>query len=317
MSGLRHSKREPRARAMIWSEPHGNVRRVVKPGLLVTLLQNIPKPENDLFLLRKAFICDPGHILIVADYKTMEMRIMAHYSQCESLIQVIREGRDLHSETAARMFDIEYEEILWAKKNEHNMDLSTAERGHVMQLVRYRSIGKTTGFGTIFGMQAKGLAKKLGCSVPEAESMLDTFFSVYPGVKRFMYNIVNVCRSRAPTPYVQTWLLRKRRLLSINSPDRKARSEDERKAFNAPIQGTAADMVVVAMLACESDPVLHELEAEMLMQVHDELIFQAPEANREPAMERIQEKMEAPFRGVFSVEFPVEIGWGYNWAAAK
>lgn len=280
-------------------------------------LQNIPAAAEDPFKLRRSLIADPGMILLVLDYKNLEVRILAHFSGCKVMIPIILAGTDMHCETAVRMFGVDYEEILWAKKHEHDATLSDIDKARVAELVSYRTASKTIGFGIIYGMQARRLSKTLLIPESKAEQLIQAYFRTYPGVAEFISNNIKECKRRAPIPYVQTWLKRLRRLPEINSPDKRTRSEAERQCTNTPIQGTAADITMIAMLTCDSDQRLKDLRCDMLLQVHDELVFQCPEENKDAALNIIKHNMEDPFADKFKVPILADVGWGKNWAEAK
>ena len=293
-------------------------------------LQNIRKPQDDPYLLRRAFIASPGYKLLVRDYSTLEMVILANMSKCPDLCNAILSGLDLHCWTASTMFDIPYDDLVWAKKNEHNLDLSLEEREKVRTLLQKRSAAKAIGFGIIYGMGPKKLSEQLnlieeltkqyGYPVSEREAMLvaseyiQKYLDTYPGVRRYMDDVLSSCRRNE---FVQTWLKRKRRLPSINSLDGAARTQSERQALNSIIQGTASDIVMIAMLQCAEDERLKALGCKMLMQVHDELIFECPEEHAEEAMEIIRQNMEDPFATSFMVPITSSGGIADNWAAAK
>lgn len=288
-------------------------------------LQNITRPDKDPYGLRQAFIADSGHVLIVADYSTLEMRILASLSGCPDLCGAINSGLDLHCWTAEQMFrEYTYDELKYAKDNYHNMELSAEEREALAPLVLQRQIAKAIGFGIIYGRGPESLAQELDLEVKHdigrreatemAKGYINTYLDTYRGVRTYMSQVLDDCRAQE---YVQTWLLRKRRLISINSPDGKARAQAERQTLNSIIQGTASDIVMIAMNTCEYDPFLLERNCEMLMQVHDELVFQVPEEFAEECEQRVRHNMETPFAGHFSVPLTVSSDRALNWADAK
>lgn len=280
-------------------------------------LQNLPRPANDVLQLRKALSAPHGKVLIVADYSILEMRVAAALSQCKNLVDAINSGRDIHCENTARMFQLNYDELIWAKKNAHSLNLTETERLRVQYLIRKRTEGKTLGFGVIYQMGPAALSQDLGISVEEAEELIARFFQAYPGVYAFIQNTIALCKVRTPVPYVQTWLGRKRYFLSINSKDKIAAAGDERSAGNTPIQGTAADIVNIAMLCCKKNDRLRELGATLIMQVHDELVFDIDERGVEEAMSIVKYCMEQPFANQFAVPIIAEVGYGKTWADAK
>jgi DNA polymerase-1 len=315
-----------------WLDPHNKIHaslRVMgaRTGRLACKdpnLQNIPRPDSDPYNLRGAFICDDGYSLIVADYATLEMRILAHMSGCPDLLRAIQSGQDLHCLTASRMFDIPYEDLVYAKANVHNMALPQEERLHLEELVALRQAAKAIGFGIIYGRGPQSLAEELDLAarynlsdyeaMRRAQQLIDQFYQVYPRVQAYGDEVLWKCQR---DEYVQTWLLRKRRLIAINSADGAARAQAERQALNAIIQGTASDVAMIAMNLCEYDQVLSGLGCELLMQVHDELILQVPDENLAAAKERVRQIMEDTFATHFAVPLSTGMDSAKDWASAK
>lgn len=275
--------------------------------------------------------------LIVIDYEQLEMRIMAHFSGDKAMIAAIWAGKDLHCETVSRMFPgCTYEEVVAAKKYKGKYDdavMQAKDAGTTcemepptarqIQLVRWRQEAKTIGFALIYGAGAQNIAMQLGITKDEAQEKIDAFFRAYPGVKAFMDDTryeVKECG------FVTTLIGRLRRLPTIWSTQFMIRAEAEREAINSPIQGSAADLIKAAMLSIENDDELRELEAELINQIHDELVLQCPEENCERAMPIILEYMvhslepgspRKPGRDALDVPTPCSMKQVDNWAEAK
>jgi DNA polymerase I-like protein with 3'-5' exonuclease and polymerase domains len=275
--------------------------------------------------------------LIVADYEQLEMRIMAHFCQDPAMLAAIRAGKDMHCETVARMFPgVEYDEVVAAKKYKGKYDdavQKAKEQGvpcemepptdRQRQLVRWRQEAKTVGFALIYGAGASNIAEQLGITKEEAQKKIDLYFKAYPGVKRFMDDTIDWCYEHG---FVTTLIGRVRRLPMIWNPQFINRSHAEREAINAPIQGSAADLIKAAMLNIENDPYLNELEVLIVNQIHDELVMECPEENCALAEPWIREFMEHPFEpgtpdkpgtDPLDVPTPVNVKVVDNWSEAK
>lgn len=290
-------------------------------------LQNIPRAGTDKYGIRDAFIAAPGRILLIMDYAQLEMRLMAHFSQDPKMIQAIRDGLDLHCYTVSLMYGVEYDEVAAAKKADNPTEWQ-------ITLIGYRQGAKATGFGLIYGIGAHrlaaGLTKDLGreVDVHEAKKMIRGYFDIFQGAERFIKDTHTACRN---VEFVQTLLGRKRRLPSINASGGSGDDADvnatgiaaqaRRQSVNSIIQGTAADIAKSAMIRCEYDHELRELGADMLLQVHDELIFEIDDDIDviNLVKKRVKHIMENPFGEEFelSVPLPVDGGVGYTWAEAK
>jgi len=295
-------------------------------------LQNIPRPGGDKFGIREAFMPKGACVFIVADYEQLEMRILAHYSQDDNMIDVISKGWDIHSGTAALMFNYDYEEIRAAIKKKK----LAAKDGSDIVLTKLekdmcfsRNASKSVGFGLNYGEGPKKLAKTLGVSVIRAKELMAQYFEPYPKVQEFIEGVHAFILDHA---MVETILGRPRRFHEMveigklldkcirwNLPGsaKKNLARTERQSLNSIIQGSASDVAKMAMIKCEFDPRLKRLGAEMLLQVHDELIFEVPEEHAEEAMEIIKENMEHPFGEDLLVPLTVDCGIGYSWASAK
>lgn len=252
-------------------------------------LQNIPVRGDDGKEIRKAFIAEEGCTFFSADYSQIELRIMAHLSQDEHLIQDFREGRDIHAATAARIFHKPLEEVTRDERRK----------------------AKTANFGIIYGISAFGLAERMEVSRTEAKELIDSYFKTYPKVKEYMEKSVEVARERG---YILTEFGRRRYLPDITSRNAVVRGYAERNAVNAPIQGTAADIIKIAMIRID-ERLRHEaLQTKMILQVHDELNFSVPPTELEHVKQLVVEEMERAF--AMSVPLIADCGSGINWLEA-
>ncbi|HEY3487654.1 MAG TPA: DNA polymerase I [Gammaproteobacteria bacterium] len=252
-------------------------------------LQNIPIRTDDGREIRKAFIAPPGKRLIAADYSQIELRIMAHLSGDKGLLQAFEHGEDIHRATASEVFKID-------------RDAVTTEQ---------RRAAKAINFGLIYGMSAFGLGKQLGISRNQAQTYVDLYFERYPDVKNYM----DATRKRAHEQgYVETVFGRRLYLPEINSRNAQERQYAERTAINAPMQGTAADIIKRAMISLD-DWLLREYPDVLItMQVHDELVFEAPADKVEVLCEEIRKRMQNA--AALTVSLEVEVGVGDNWDEA-
>jgi len=254
-------------------------------------LQNIPARGAVGQRFRRTFIPENGSLFLAADYSQIELRVLAHLSEDPALIDIFRRDHDIHAETAARVF------------GEGSM-LSTEEQ---------RRRAKIINFSLIYGAAAFSLAKELGTSNREAQEYIDRYYDRFPGVKVYLDRIVESAATRG---FAETMFGRKRPVPELKQSDRMSREAGKRIALNMPIQGTAADIMKKAMIDVRREIDRTRLRSRMILQVHDELVFEVPEEER-PAMNRlVQEKMEAVCSD-FRVPLKVSLGWGPNWADAK
>lgn len=289
-------------------------------------LQNIPRPDGDEFHLRGAFIPREGYVFVVADYEQLEMRLMAHFSGDKNMQKVIWDGKDIHTGTASLMFGAPYDDIKAAgKKKKAAADDPTIKMTDLdKELCFYRLASKSIGFGLNYGEGPNKLAGQLGVSKERAKELMELYFQPYPGVRDHINHIHKIAR----TGLVETILQRPRRLPELKSLGQyKSReltkgewvivSRAERQSVNSEIQGSAADVARMAMLRCEDDPDLRALDVRMLLQIHDELIFEVPAEHVEQAIPIIREDMEHPFDFELDIPLQVDIGSGYSWSHAK
>ena len=239
--------------------------------------------------MRKAFIPYPGQLFFSADYSQIELRIMAHLSQDPALIQAFNSGADIHAATAARIF---HKDIGDVTKDE-------------------RRKAKTANFGIIYGISAFGLAERMGVGRQEAKELIENYFKTYPGVQAYIDRSINVARAQG---YVETSLGRRRYLPDINSRNAVVRGYAERNAVNAPIQGTAADIMKIAMIRVDARMRAEGLRAKMLLQVHDELGFSVSPQELPRLRQLVIEEMERAFP--MSVPLEADCGEGKNWLEA-
>lgn len=253
-------------------------------------LQNIPIRKEDGRELRKLFIAREGNLFVDADYSQIELRLLAHFSGCAPLIQAYNEGRDIHAATAAHVFGVSPEEVT--------------------PLMRRRA--KTINFGIIYGMSSFGLAKDLSCSSADAQKYIDTYFQRYPEIKEYMEENVNKAKEDG---YVTTILGRKRHIPEIRSQNYNIRSFGERAAMNMPLQGSSADIIKVAMLRVDKRLKKEGLRSKMVLQVHDELVLDVPEAELEIVSALLKEEMERAIE--LRVPLIAEVSTGKSWYDAK
>jgi DNA polymerase-1 len=252
-------------------------------------LQNIPIRSEEGRKIRQAFIAAPGYKIIAADYSQIELRIMAHLSGDAGLLAAFSQGVDVHSATAAEVFDVPLDSV--------TNDL--------------RRSAKAINFGLIYGMSAFGLAKQLGLPRDKAQAYINLYFERYPGVKQYMDDIREQAKQNG---YVETLFGRRLYLPDINARNAAQRQYAERTAINAPMQGTAADIIKLAMLACDQWLNDSGVDAKMIMQVHDELVFEVAESQLESCMTKIREIMSNAAE--LHVPLLVEVGVGENWDEA-
>jgi DNA polymerase I len=249
-------------------------------------LQNIPVRGEMGSQIRQAFVADPGQMFLSADYSQMELRLLAHFSGDEVLLKAFQEGMDIHRQTAAAVFDI-------------HPELVSADM---------RRQAKVINFGIIYGMSPFGLAKQLGVSNRLAQDFIQRYFARHPQVKAYLDRTLEEARTQG---WVTTLMGRRRQIPQITSKNRLVRQEAERSAVNTPLQGSAADIIKKAMLQVES--ALHQqgLNGQMLLQIHDELLLEAPREQLGDTAKVVRRVME----GVVNLKIPlvVDLKAGANW----
>jgi DNA polymerase-1 len=252
-------------------------------------LQNIPVRTKEGRQIRKAFIPrDDDHVLLVADYSQIELRILAHYTNDKGLISAFESGEDIHARTAAEVYGVDIDKV-------------TSEQ---------RRAAKTANFAVIYGVSAFGLAQQTELDLSGAKDFIDTYFERYPGIQKYMEETKASARDDG---YVTTLLNRRRYLPEINSKNFNVRQFAERTAINTPIQGTAADMIKTAMLNIHRKMV--GMRSMMVLQVHDELVFDAHKDELNDLKKIVRSGMEKAIK--LSVPIVVDMGVGANWLDAK
>jgi DNA polymerase-1 len=252
-------------------------------------LQNIPVRGEWGKRIRAAFIAEEGNLLLSADYSQVELRILAHLSGDEGLIQAFRTGIDIHARTASELFGVPVERV-------------TAEM---------RRTAKVVNFGVIYGISAFGLSEALNMERKDAERYITQYFERHPGVKSYSEKVLAEAKEKG---YVTTLFGRKRQIPELKSQNRNTRLQGERLAVNSPIQGTAADIIKIAMLRISGRFAGESLKGRMILQVHDELLFELPERELDAIKKAVREEMEGA--GGLSVPLKVEVGYGRNWSEA-
>jgi DNA polymerase-1 len=249
-------------------------------------LQNIPIRSELGREIRAAFVAEKGNILLSADYSQIELRVMAHLSKDPVLVEAFRHGEDIHARTAQEVFGV----------------------GPLAQTAEHRRAAKAINFGIIYGLSAFGLAQQLGIGQKEAAQFINAYFTRYRGVKQYLENVLVETRK---TSVAKTLFGRIRPIPEINAPQMQLRNFAERTALNSPLQGTAADLIKLAMIAIHDRLRKEKLAARMILQVHDELLFEAPVKEREALEKLVKEEMEGVHK--LAVPLVVEIGVGPNW----
>lgn len=252
-------------------------------------LQNIPVRDENGREIRKAFIPDEDCLFFSADYSQIELRIMAHLSEDKNMIDAFLSNHDIHASTAAKVYKTDLESV--------DSDM--------------RRKAKTANFGIIYGISVFGLAERMNVDRKEAKELIDGYFETYPNVKSYMDKSIEIAREKG---YVETIFHRKRFLPDINSRNAVVRGYAERNAINAPIQGSAADIIKVAMVRIYQRFRAEEIQAKMILQVHDELNFSVPAHEKERVEEIVIQEMESAYR--MHVPLKADCGWGKNWLEA-
>lgn len=250
-------------------------------------LQNIPTRTDLGRRVRRGFVAAPGWVLLSVDYSQIELRIVAHMAQDEAMIAAFRAGQDIHATTAAAIYGVPLDQV------------TREQRRHA----------KAINFGLIYGMSAFGLTRSTELTLAESEEFVKTYFQQFPGVKQYLDSVRRFARENG---YVETLFGRRRYFPALKSAvSVTVRNREEREAINAPIQGTAADIMKIAMIRLPAALKEAELSARMLLQVHDELVLECPQEELQPTAHLVQRVMESA--ATLSVPLTTEARWGYNW----
>ena len=254
-------------------------------------LQNIPTRTETGRLVRNAFVAGPGLKLLSVDYSQIELRIVAHMAQDQAMLAAFRAGQDIHTATAAAIYGLDLE------------DVSKEQRRHA----------KAINFGLIYGMSAFGLSRTTDLTLGEAEKFVRAYFEQFPGVKQFLDDLRRLAGRQG---YVETMLGRRRYFPNLVNPGNQAlRAREEREAINAPVQGTAADILKIAMVRLPPALDLAGLRAKMLLQVHDELVLEVPQEEQDEAVRVVRQVMENAYP--LSIPLATEARWGQNWGELR
>jgi DNA polymerase-1 len=253
-------------------------------------LQNIPVRTELGARLREMFVAPAGHVLVDADYSQIELRLLAHIAGDEAMRNAFTSGQDIHTVTAAQVFHVPAAEV-------------TPEM---------RRSAKAVNFGIVYGISAFSLSQDIGVSVAEAKAYMEAYFATFPGVRQYMTDVVEKAKE---TGYVETIFKRRRDLPEIKSSKFNLRAFGERVALNMPIQGTAADVMKLAMVAVWKRLKEEKLRARLVLQVHDELIVECPKEEADAVARLLTEEMERVVS--LSVPLTAEAHWGANWLEAK
>jgi len=253
-------------------------------------LQNIPIRSENGRRLRRGFVASPGHVLLGADYSQVELRILAHFSEDPVMVKSFENDEDIHAQTAAEVFGIPLKDV---------------DRDQ-------RSAAKAINFGLMYGQSSFGLAQTLGISRGEAKDYIEQYFKRFNRVKSFLDTLTEECENKG---YSETLFGRRRYIKDINSSNRQVKSMAQRMAINSPIQGTAADIIKLAMINVTEEMKAQKLESKLLLQVHDELIFEVPESEIETMQSIVKEKME--MAAILKVPLKVDMGHAENWYDLK
>ncbi|MBE5784137.1 MAG: DNA polymerase I, partial [Clostridiales bacterium] len=253
-------------------------------------LQNIPVRTEMGREIRKAFIAKPGCVLADADYSQIELRVLAHFSGDHAMVDAFQKGQDIHTRTAAEVYDVAMEEV-------------TAQM---------RSSAKAVNFGLVYGISDFGLSRNIGISRKEAAAFIDRYFSRYPGVKKFMDDVV---KKGYEDGFATTMMGRRRQLPELKASNANTRNFGERAAMNTPVQGTAADIIKLAMVRVHEALNKEGLKARLILQVHDELMIEAPNEESEAVVRILRASMEQV--AALSVPLIAEVKTGESWYETK
>ena len=251
-------------------------------------MQNIPIRGEEGYKIRRAFVPENNNIFLFADYSQIDLRVLAHYSQDPALLTAFRNGDDIHTRTAAEIFSV----------------------SHMLVTSEMRRVAKSINFGIVYGMSSFGLSTQLRISRREAQKFIDRYFTLYAGVKQFMADIIDQARADG---YVTTLLKRRRYLPEIDAANKVRREFSERAAINTPIQGTAADIIKLAMLKVQELLKHKKSSCRMLLQIHDELVFELTEADCHALKKDICKAMEQ----ALEIDVPLVVNMEVGTSLAK
>ena len=269
-------------------------------------LQNIPTRTQLGSEFRRMFVPADGCVLVDADYSQIELRLLAHIADDEAMKQAFLTGEDIHTVTAAQVFGVPSDQV--------TKQMRSHILGKTMESIsgQERQYAKAVNFGIVYGISAFSLAQDIGVPVYEAKEYIETYFERFPGIRRYMDEVVAQAKERG---YVETLMHRRRALPELAASNFNTRSFGERVARNMPIQGTAADVIKLAMVRVDERLHKENLKAKLILQVHDELIVECPEEEKETVARLLTEEMEGAVH--LSVPLTAEAHWGKNWLEAK
>jgi DNA polymerase-1 len=272
-----------------------------------------PNLQNQPGYIRSAYVSSEGFKLYAADYAQLEMRILAHYSGDETLISAIRDGMDVHTSTAAKMFKVPYEDIVEARRKDDEDEVLSA---YEKELLGFRKGAKAINFGLMYGQGANKLADTLSCSVDEAKGLIRQYFNTFPKVTQYFRKAI---KDAGDNRFCTTILGRRRQVPGIKSYSKMERSQAERKVKNSPIQGTAADITKMAMVRLWEDPYVTATGTRMVIQVHDEIVMEVPEGYESDVefTEKVASLMAHPFDFDLAVPLETTGKFGTNWKECK
>jgi DNA polymerase-1 len=253
-------------------------------------LMNIPIRTELGKQIRRAFIPEPEHLVLSVDYSQIELRIMAHLSEDPILLEIFRKNKDVHTATASRIFRVDAKDLT----------------------VKHRSVAKMVNYGLAYGMGAPGLAERLNVPLTEAREIMDAYFEQFRGVREFLDTVVTQAKADG---FTKTMFGRRRYLPELGSGNPRVRAIGERQALNAPIQGTAADIMKLALIKVDRALCDERLGTRIILTVHDELVLEVPESERDAAAQLVEREMT----GAADLKVPlvVDVSSGSNWAEAK
>ncbi|MDH5720078.1 MAG: DNA polymerase I [Spirochaetia bacterium] len=283
-------------------------------------LQNIPVKEEDGRAIRKSFVPAEKYEFLSFDYSQIELRVLAHYSNDENLVRAYNEDMDIHDQAAYLLFRNKFDEKSgrWIEGSSNQIYYGDIDNG-ILEMMKgasdfkkYRGKAKILNFSIVYGVTEFGLSKSMGIEREEARNLIELYFEAYPSIKKFMTSVIEETKEKG---YSENYFGRKRRIAELENKNRFAREAAERLAVNNPIQSTAADIIKLAMINIQKEISEKKMKTKMLLQIHDELLFEIPEEEKEEAFEMIKNKME----NVVKLKVPLKVngGFGKNWEESK